>query len=194
MPRTKTLSDEDLLDTAVKLMHERGPEAVTFAELARACGLSASTLVQRFTSKRELVRSTLLHAWDRLDGRTAALAATLPKTPDGAVELLAQLSVSYGDIETYADGLLILREDLRDPVLRARGVAWKIALSRALDDCFGPASRRRHGIGLLMAAQWQGSLLWWSFEPSENVEDFVREHLKLFLSAIGRPGRARRGS
>jgi AcrR family transcriptional regulator len=184
MPRPKTLPDEDLLETALKLMRERGPDALTFAELAKASGLSASTLVQRFNTKRALVRSALLRAWDQLDQRTAALADRVPKTPEGAVELLAQLSGSYGDIETYADNLLILREDLRDPALRARGIAWKLALSRALDGCFAGTARRRRGIGLLMATQWQGALLWWSFDPRANVADYVRADLKNFLSAI----------
>jgi AcrR family transcriptional regulator len=89
MPRPKTLPDKDVLEAAHKLMHQRGPEALTFATLARACGLSSSTLVQRFKSKAMLIQSTLLHAWDRLDEKTTGLAATVPKTADGAIELLA---------------------------------------------------------------------------------------------------------
>ncbi|MHB1060093.1 MAG: TetR/AcrR family transcriptional regulator, partial [Rhodanobacter sp.] len=88
MARSKTLSDEELLDIALGLIYERGPDSLTVAALAQACGLSASTLVQRFSSKRKLVRSALLRAWDRLDRRTADLAAALPPSPDGAVELL----------------------------------------------------------------------------------------------------------
>ena len=94
--------------------------------------------MQRFKSKAGLVQSTLLHAWDRLDEKTAALAAAVPKTPEGAIELLVALSRDYGGIEAYAEGLLVLREDLRDPVLRARGppgrrpcrVPWTIASRR----------------------------------------------------------------
>ncbi|GHC64893.1 hypothetical protein [Limoniibacter endophyticus] len=49
----------------------------------------------------------------------------MDKSPKGAVELLVALSADYGAIDSYADGLLILREDLRDPDLRARGKAWE---------------------------------------------------------------------
>src|SRR5262245_59654217 len=108
-------------------MHEQGPKALTFAALDRVCGLSASTLVQRFESKARLVRSSLLFAWDRLDARTAQLAAAVPKSPEGAIRLLTALSEGYGGIEAYAEGLLLLREDLRDPALRRRGAAWKAA-------------------------------------------------------------------
>ena len=98
-----------------------------------------------------------------------------PKTPAGAIELLVALSRDYGGIETYAEGLLVLREDLRDPVLRARGAAWKAALSQALDACFADSANAPPGIGLLMASQWQGSLLWWGFDPQGKIEAFVEK-------------------
>jgi AcrR family transcriptional regulator len=187
MPRPKTRSDADVLEIAHRLIHECGPDALTFARLARACGLSASTLVQRFKSKAGLVQSTLLHAWDRLDEKTARLAAEVPKTADGAVGLLVALSRDYGGIEAYAEGLLVLREDLRDPALRARGAAWKGFLCSALDDCFATVPQAPQGIGLLIAAQWQGSLLWWSFDPQGAVESFVEDSLNRFVAAIVRP-------
>lgn len=184
MPRPKILPDAEVLDAALRLVREGGPEALTFASLAQVCGLSSSTLVQRFKSKAELVQSTLLHAWDRLDEKTAALAAAAPKTPEGAIELLVGLSKDYGGIEAYANGLLVLREDLRDPVLRARGAGWKAALSRALDGCFGEVPGAPRGVGLLMATQWQGSLLWWSFDPQGVVDSFVEDSLRRFVAAI----------
>jgi AcrR family transcriptional regulator len=184
MPRPKILPDRDVLEAAYQLMQEHGPEALTFSALARACGLSASTLVQRFKGKTQLIQSALSLAWDRLDENTAMLAAKMPKTPDGAIALLTTLSGDYGEIEAYADALLILREDLRNPALRARGAIWKEALSQALDDCFAVVPHAPRGIGLLMASQWQGSLLWWSFDPQGRVQDFVEDELRSFVAAI----------
>jgi len=184
MPRPKTLPDIEVLEAAYRLMHQHGPEALTFSLLAQACGLSASTLVQRFKSKTQLVQSTLSYAWDRLDEKTAMLAAKVPKNVEGAIWLLTTLSKDYGGIEAYADSLMILREDLRNPALRARGATWKAALSKALDDCLAEVSHAPRGIGLLMASQWQGSLLWWSFDPQGSVEDFVEDNLRRFVSAI----------
>jgi AcrR family transcriptional regulator len=184
MPRPKTLPDSAVLKAAYALVHRRGPDALTFSTLAQACGLSASTLVQRFKSKADLIRSTLSYAWDGLDEKTAAISAKVPKTPDGAVQLLTQLSRDYGEIEAYADALLILREDLRDPALRARGATWKAVLTRALEDCFAAEPHAPQGIGLLMAAQWQGSVLWWSFDPKGRVEQYVEDNLAKFVAAI----------
>jgi AcrR family transcriptional regulator len=184
MPRPKVLPDSAVLKAAYALVHRDGPDALTFSTLAQACGLSASTLVQRFKSKAELVRSTLSYAWDGLDEKTATFSAKVAKTPAGAIQLLTHLSKDYGEIEAYADALLILREDLRDPALRARGAKWKAVLTRALEDCFATEPQAPQGIGLLMAAQWQGSVLWWSFDPKGKVETYVKENLERFVSAV----------
>ncbi|WP_037436224.1 TetR family transcriptional regulator [Sinorhizobium fredii] len=184
MPRPKTLPNVEVLDAALGIMRKVGPEGLTFAALSAVCGLSASTLVQRFETKSGLIQAALLQAWDRLDRLTAELAANAPKTPAGAVALLAGLSGDYGGIESYADDLLILREDLRDPLLRARGAAWRDVLSTALEERFARVPTAPAGIGLMMAAQWQGALLWWSFDPGVPVTDFVEESLERFVAAF----------
>jgi len=192
MPRKKTLSDKDVLATAHRLMHETGPEALTFDALAKACGLSPATLVQRFKTKAGLKRATLMQGWDQLDEKTTGLADSLPKTPDGAVEMLVALSGNYGGIEAYAEGLMVLREDFRDPDLRARGAAWKKALSAALEERFANMPGAPRDIGLLLATHWQGSLLWWGFEPTEEVGAYARKALVRFIESIA-PGGAKAG-
>ncbi|WP_027054368.1 TetR/AcrR family transcriptional regulator [Mesorhizobium erdmanii] len=184
MTRPKTQSDEQVLEAALRLIHEHGPEALTFERLARTCGLSGATLVQRFGNKARLKQRTLLHAWDDLDDKTRTLAASVAKTPAGAIELLVALSQSYGGIESYAEGLLVLREDLRDPLLRARGAAWKTTLCNAIAACFARTPNSPPDIGLLMASHWQGSLLWWSFDPTIAVAVYVDDSLDRFVAAV----------
>jgi AcrR family transcriptional regulator len=184
MPRPRKLSDKEVLDAALQVMHAHGPDALTFAALSEACGLSSATLVQRFANKPNLIRQTVMHAWDRLDAQTEALASSIPRTPAGAIDLLVGLSAQYGGIEDYAEGLLLLREDLRDPVLRARGAKWKSRLCPLLDECFAGISGVPEGIGLLMAAQWQGALLWWAFDPRVPVQEFLEDGLGWFVSRL----------
>jgi hypothetical protein len=37
-----------------------------------------------------------------------------------------------------------------------------------------------------MASQWQGSLLWWGFDPKDDVERFVETGLKRFVAMVTR--------
>jgi len=49
-----------------------------------------------------------------------------------------------------------------------------------------PAVAAPKGIGLPMAAQWQGSLIWWGFDPQGPVGKFVEQSLKRFVAVIDR--------
>ena len=186
MARPRTIPDDVLLDAALAVMAERGPTALTFAAVAGATGLATATLVQRFGSKPGLLRAALSRAWDQLDARTAAADAAAPVSVAGAVELLVSLSADYGG-DAYAEGLLLLREDLRDPSLRARGHRWGAALAEALGRRLADASGPRPDLGRLMASQWQGALLWRGFEPREPAGVAAGAALRSWCAAIGRP-------
>jgi AcrR family transcriptional regulator len=184
MPRPKSQSDEQVLEAALAIVHSSGVDRLTFAALADHCGLSAATLVQRFGAKTALTQRTLLHAWDKLQARTLELALSVPKTPDGAVELLVGLSRQDDDVEAYAEGLLILREDLRDPVLRSRGAAWEAALTTAIGECFASVPDAPSEIGFALAAHWQGALTWWAFGARQPVDDYLAGSLRSLISLL----------
>ncbi|UVC09501.1 TetR/AcrR family transcriptional regulator [Rhizobium sp. TH2] len=181
MPRRKILADRDVLASALGVIREHGPDGLTFASLASACGLSGATLVQRFGSKPALLKAAMRHAWDLLDASTQEAIATAPQSAEGVIQMLLALSHGYGDIETYADGLLMLREDLRDPELRDRGKAWQAVLAEAIATRL-PGHPRE--ISNLILDQWQGSLLWWSFDPRDKVEHYVERRLRAFLALV----------
>ncbi|WP_040798060.1 TetR/AcrR family transcriptional regulator [Nocardia higoensis] len=181
MTRSKTQSDEQVLDAALALVREKGIGSLTFAGLADRCGLSAPTLVQRFATKTGLTRRTLLHAWDTLEARTRELIATTPRTPEGALELLIGLSRQYDESGTYGEGLLVLREDVRDPVLRRRGVAWEEELVAELDARLNSVAE---GAGFALAAYWQGTVTWWAFRGEPSLETYLTDKLREFIALL----------
>ena len=162
MPRKRTISDQDLLDAALVVVRASGPDALTFAALGARAGLAGSTIVQRFGTKAGLLRAALSRAWDLLDADTAAADRDVPASPAGVIELLVRLSGQY-DPDDYADQLLILREDLRDPVLRARGEAWVATLIEAIERRLERTPGGGTGLGRLFVTHWQGTLTVWGF-------------------------------
>jgi AcrR family transcriptional regulator len=181
------LPDQAVLESALRLIRMDGSGALTFSKLATSSGLSASTLVQRFGTKQQLIETALQHAWDQLGEQTSEAIARAERTPRGAIQILARLSATYGDIDEYADGLLILREDLRDPASRSHGTAWGQRLTTALNDCFATTPRAPERIGQLMATHWQGALTWWGFDPTSDIETYVRSTLTDLLETLGCP-------
>ncbi len=165
MARPRTVSDEDLLDQVLTVIRAEGPDGATFSAVATATGMAASSLVQRFGKKQDMLRAALMRAWDRLDEATEKAAADAPWTSEGAVALLVALTAGYGnDSPSYADGLVLLREDLRDGDLRARGSAWGKRLRDVLNARLANEFPLRPP-GRLMLSCWQGCLVWWAFDP-----------------------------
>ena len=181
MPRKRTISDQDLLDAALTVVRAAGPEALTFAAAASASGLAASTLVQRFGTKAGLLRAALLRAWDLLDEQTAAAAVAAGPGAAGVVDMLVGLSGSY-DAHDFADQLRVLREDLRDPVLRERGQRWLAVLGQQVQRRLEPAAP--DGIGELVVAHWQGTLTIWGFTRATPLSEAVRSALTALLTHL----------
>ena len=191
MPRTKTIPDEVLLAAALDIVHREGPAALTFSTLAQVVDLASSTIVQRFGSKANLLRATLSHAWDQLDRNTAAAVTAASDDAAGVVDLLVALSGSY-EANDYADQLMVLREDLRDPVLRSRGEAWINALAGSIEERLIDAPAGSAGLGALVVAHWQGTLTVWGFTRPGPLPAFVRRSVEeLLLVAQAHELRAR---
>jgi AcrR family transcriptional regulator len=161
-----------------------GPEALTLAELGGVVELSAATLLQRFGSKDNLKRVALEYAWDRLDEATATADASAPETPEGAIAVIAALWPAADATPDFAGGLLLLREDLRDPVLRARGVAWLDTLALALGRRITTDPAQRRKLGRLMVSQWQGTQIWWAFSRKGAAAEMIAGDLREWLAAL----------
>lgn len=170
MGRSRTIPDDTIFQAIRTLLSEGGEKAVAFSSVARATGLAAPTLVQRYGSRDGMLRAALMRAWDGLEAATEAAEAEAPLTAKGAVQLLKALS---GDDAETAD-LALLAADFRDPALRARAVAWRDRVEAALALRLGGGSRGREAAAILFAA-WQGQALWqMAGERSFRIKDAVK--------------------
>jgi AcrR family transcriptional regulator len=68
MPRIKNLTDETVLAGVLRVVQRLGPERFTLAAAGAEVGLAASTLVQRFGTKRALLLATDQWAVERWVG------------------------------------------------------------------------------------------------------------------------------
>ncbi|MCZ8158792.1 MAG: TetR family transcriptional regulator [Rhizobiaceae bacterium] len=181
MARRKTIPDEQVLDTLFELMMKTGPDGLTFARAAKASGLSAATLVQRYGNRERMVEATLLQAWDRLDAETKAADDEEELSPEGAVKLLLRLMSSETAERDATDGLLLLREDIRNPRLRKRGAAWGRVLVLALGRRLSSDPEEANIQGWQMAALWQGAHTLWAFDQTAPADRAIRQALEAWL-------------
>lgn len=184
MARPKAISDETVLDRIFEVILETGPDGLTFARAAQASGLSGATLVQRYGNREALVEAVLLRAWDRLDAETERADAEAADTSEGAIDLLMRLMPPDAADRNVGDGLLLLREDFRNPVLRARGAAWGERLATALGRRLSKDPHRALRLGWQMASIWQGAQTWWAFTRTEPADMAIRRALREWLEDV----------
>lgn len=188
MPRYKLISDDQVLDALFSLMLSTGPDGLTFAAAAKTCGLSAATLVQRYGKREDLVEAVLLRAWDRLQATTKTADEEEPLTPDGAISLLIRLMPAESAEQNAGDGLLLLREDIRNPKLRARGALWGRTLAHILGRRVTDDQKIAERLGWQMAAVWQGAHTWWAFTREEDASLAIRRTLEEWVALTKQNG------
>ncbi|QYK41503.1 MAG: TetR family transcriptional regulator [Paracoccaceae bacterium] len=155
MPRSRTIPDADVFAAIRRLLAEGGDKAVAFGSVARATGLAAPTLVQRYGSREGMVRAAMLSAWDALDDATAAAETVAGTGPKGAQAMLKALGSGT------ATDLSPMAIDFRDADLRARAEGWRTRVEAGLAARLGSGARAREAAAMLFAA-WQGQMLWQS--------------------------------
>jgi AcrR family transcriptional regulator len=153
MGRRRTIPDADIFAAIRRLLAEGGDKAVAFSSVARATGLAAPSLVQRYGSRDGMVRQALLAAWDDRVARLREAAEVAPLTRKGAAQLLKQL----GEGDPFDPALHVI--DLRDAELRARAEVWRAEVEAALALRLGGGAKGREAAAMLFAA-WQGQLHW----------------------------------
>ncbi|OHD01238.1 MAG: TetR family transcriptional regulator [Sphingopyxis sp. RIFCSPHIGHO2_01_FULL_65_24] len=185
MGRSKLLSDGAVLGRLLTQLERVGPGGLTFAKASEAAGLSAASLVQRFGARDAMVEAVLLHAWDRLDAATAAADAEAPATPAGAIDLLLRLLPGDASGCDVTDGLLLLREDFRNPRLCARGAAWGSTLASALGRRLTTAPGDADRLGWQMASIWQGAIIWSAFRRESDAGSAIGTALEEWCHNVG---------
>ena len=185
MPRIKTLSDETVLDGVARVMYRKGPQDFTLAEAAREAGVSAATLVQRFGDKHALIVRAVARDNERF---AAVLARPAPaRSAEAVTDFFRRMSQAFGEAGDFADQLLWLREDMRDPDLnrlaRERFAALRIAVAARMP----PLAVAPDIAARLVEAQWQGALNQWGIEPKGSLADYVAENLSAWFNLVSRP-------
>lgn len=154
MPRLKLIPDAEVFAAIRQLMSEGGDKAVAFGSVARATGLAAPTLAQRYGTRDGMVRAAMMAAWDKLEGATEVAEGQAEANAKGAQAILKALGADIAPAD-----LTLLAADFRDPALRDRAAAWRARVEGALAMRFGGGKKGREAAALLFAA-WQGQILW----------------------------------
>jgi hypothetical protein len=163
MSRPRTIPDADIFAAILRLIAEGGEKSVAFSTVARATGLAAPSLVQRYGALPQMVQAALIGEWDRLDATTAAAIAANAITGKGPQALLKALSP--------APSPALLAASLRDTKLRDRASQWRGQVVTALGAQKGDADA-----AAMIFAAWIGQSLWEGYgDKGFKLKDLIKQ-------------------
>src|SRR6478735_6882275 len=122
MARPRTFDDAHVLQAMGKVLLARGPAGLTLAAVGAEAGIAASTLLQRFGSRRALLLAFARSQGDVPKAVFDAATQAHPAPLDALVEALVALAKPFGAKEARAQGLSFLQADMVDDELHTIAV------------------------------------------------------------------------
>ena len=182
MPRPKRISDEAVLDAAIRVMMRTGPADFTLAEAGREAGVSPATLLQRFGDKQTLIVRALARDVEGFEQRLE----DAPDAPgrEAVLDLFWLITPDTDDPEAFADQLPWLREDFRNPELNRLSRRMFTALRAAVAARLPPLPVDAATAARLLEAQWQGTMNQWGFFQEGRLPDYVARALNEWFDAM----------
>jgi AcrR family transcriptional regulator len=182
MARRKRITDEAALEAVARAMFRAGPDEFTLAAAGAEAGLSPATLLQRFGAKQQLI----VRAVARDNQRFEAMLHSLPDATGAAavIAVFRILTPDVRDTNAFADQLLWLRQDMRDPQLNALARERFAALRAAVAERLPPLAVPSDVAARLVEAQWQGALNQWGIAREGSLADYITESLAAWFTLV----------
>jgi AcrR family transcriptional regulator len=184
--RPRTVSDEQILAAAARVIGRVGPARLTLAEVGREVELAAPTLAQRFGTKRRLLLAVARHGAAELPARLAA--ARRAEAPVRAlIDIFAAMAGGIRTSAEFANHLAFLLVDLTDPQFQEISRDQATAVEQAITEVLlaaraaGELTTDVPELPAAIHAAYNGAMLTWGMHGHGNPAERVRTQLTLLL-------------
>lgn len=185
MPRTKAVTDDEVLDLALVVLLEQGPHRFTLPDVGQAVGLSPSTLIQRFGSKRVLLERVLARATVRLEESLQESPSTGDPHRD-LIDWMIRLAGPFRTRAHVAANLTLLIEDLTDePRRRATMHHMSVVRAGIARHLHAMTDRATDVYVDMVEAHWHGLVMQWALHGEGEIEAWIAPRLAALLDVLG---------
>jgi AcrR family transcriptional regulator len=196
--RPRTRSDEEVFAATMRAIGRHGPARLTLADVAREAGLAASTLAERFGSKRALLLAAAQHvAGDA--GADAAAQRRRAGSPLAAVTgFLVAGTRGARTRAALANHLAFLALDVADREFRAAAAGHALARRAALAELLAAAVQEGElrpdadpaALARAVEVAYNGALISWALTGAGPLADAIRADVGFVLEPWAIPRRA----
>jgi len=189
VPRPQKVSDDSVFEAVGRAMARLAPHELTLGEIAAEAGVTAGTLVQRFGSKRELLRHLIETACEGGGEMMAALRSANPSalaTVRAYAECMAQMASSP---DALARNLAYLQIDLTDPEFRkpllsnardTRAELAKLIREAVKAGELSPTTNAQR-LARTVETITSGALLTWAIHREGSATEWMRREISAVL-------------
>jgi AcrR family transcriptional regulator len=188
MPRTKSVTDDELLDAAARAVARCGP-MLTLRDVAVEARLTAPAVALRFGSKRALLLALVQRDITTLPDRFERERSRHPNALQALVAALVGLARGITTPVDLANHLAFLHLDLSDPEFHAlarkhaetvrQQVSWLIETALADGELAGAdPARLAHHLQII----YNGTLLTWGLHGHGSLSRELRRQVTAALS------------
>ncbi len=181
-------SDAEILEAATRVIARLGPTGFTLAEVGREAGIAASTLVQRFGSKRDLMLAVAGRGVESSESCFAAARRETSSPLDALTRGLEDMASMAPTPEELSNHLAFLQIDLTDPDFH------ELALANALTNRNGIVELLDEAIvadellecdtdrlSVAVDAIAGGALINWAIHREGTAREAIRDALETLL-------------
>ncbi|GAC1319814.1 MAG: hypothetical protein NVSMB22_03410 [Chloroflexota bacterium] len=190
-PRTRTISDADILAGAADHLGRVGPTRLTLAGVARDVGLSPATLLQRFRSKRGLLLALAEQGSATAGQEFDRAHMTQGPALDTLIAALVDMTRHAATPESFSHHLAFLHIDLTDPEFHSKALVHsRVVLAeihRLLQEAVDAGEMIPCDTGRLahaVHATYNGALVTWAINRQGTASAWVRRDLETVLDAV----------
>ena len=180
MSKKKNMEDHLVLEKALLVISEKGPDVFTLADIGKAVGLAPATLMQRFGSKQQLLILAAKQANVKLKSDLKVLKESKLPWDQELIHLLSALPEGFGSRHDIANSLGVLKLDMIDAELHPIARQYFESLRHRIQELLqiGQSSGQlgssfdvemitweldalRHGLGIQWTLSGEGTLQKW---------------------------------
>jgi AcrR family transcriptional regulator len=195
-PRPRKVTDSQLFSAMQAVMNRVGPRDLTLAAIAREAGVTAAVIVQRFGSKRAMLRAAaekFAEGSEEFIGEQMRRHASPLKALRAYADCMAGMAVSP---TALVRNLAYLQDDLTDPVLykhlrkhaRATRAAFQKLLEAAKDAGELVPNTDARQLARTIEAVISGSMLSWAVHREGSAAGWMRKDLEAVLAPYLKAG------